>query len=196
LLNLPVDVVWVPDLSQLPLLNPSYSSIGPLPALYLNESLISSHPAAQLAKTLVERGLAVLALVALAPLLLLIGAAVKLSSPGPVLFRQQRHGRNGRIIEIWKFRTMYQHAGDPARQAPGPAPRVTPVGRLLRGGSPDAVPRRCNVLRGAMALVGPRPRAVLHTPSHRERIQTYMGRHRIAPGVTGLAQVSGLRGET
>lgn len=196
LLNLPVDVVWVPDLSQLPLLNPSYSSIGPLPALYLNESLISSHPAAQLAKTLVERGLAVLALVALAPLLLLIGAAVKLSSPGPVLFRQQRHGRNARIIEIWKFRTMYQHAGDPLRQATRHDPRVTPVGRLLRRSSLDELPQLFNVLRGDMALVGPRPHAVLHNLYYRERIQTYMARHRITPGITGLAQVSGLRGET
>lgn len=196
LLNLPVDVVWVPDLSQLSLLNPSYSAIGPLPALYLNESLASSHPAEQLAKTVLERGLAGLALLPLAPLLLLIGLAVKLSSPGPVLFRQQRHGCNGRIIEIWKFRTMYQHPDDQLLQATRHDPRVTPVGRLLRRTSLDELPQLFNVLRGDMSLVGPRPHAVLHNLYYSERIQAYMARHRIRPGITGLAQVCGYRGET
>lgn len=196
LLNLPVDVIWVPDLAHLPLLNPSYSAIGPLPALYLNETLMSSQPAASLAKTVVERCLAALALVLLAPLLLLIAVAVKLSSPGPVLFRQQRHGWNGRIIEIWKFRTMYQHQDDQVRQASRHDPRVTPVGRLLRRSSLDELPQLFNVLRGDMALVGPRPHAVLHNLYYSERIQAYMARHRIKPGITGLAQVNGHRGET
>ena len=196
LLNLPVDVIWVPDLTHLPLLNPSYSAIGPLPALYLNETLASSHPAASLAKTLMERCLAALALVPLAPLLLTIAVAVKLSSPGPVLFRQQRHGWNGRIIEIWKFRTMYQHPDDQVRQASRHDPRVTPVGRLLRRTSLDELPQLYNVLRGDMALVGPRPHAVLHNLYYCERIQAYAARHRIKPGITGLAQVNGHRGET
>lgn len=196
LLNLPVDVIWVPDLEQLPLLNPSYSAIGPLPALYLNETLASSHPAASLAKTLMERCLAALALVPLAPLLLTIAMAVKLSSPGPVLFRQQRHGWNGRIIEIWKFRTMYQHPDDQVRQATRLDPRVTPIGRLLRRSSLDELPQLFNVLRGDMALVGPRPHAVLHNLYYSDRIQAYMARHRIKPGITGLAQVNGHRGET
>lgn len=196
LLDLPVDVVWVPDLEDLPLVNPSYSAIGTLPALYLNESLSSSHPASQLAKTLLERSLVALALAALMPLMLLIGLAVRLSSPGPVLFRQQRHGRNGRIIEIWKFRTMYQHEDDQLRQATRHDPRVTPLGRWLRRSSLDELPQLFNVLRGDMALVGPRPHAVLHNLYYSDRIQAYMARHRIQPGITGLAQVSGYRGET
>lgn len=196
LLNVPVDVVWVPDLDQLPLLNPSYSAIGPLPALYLNETPASSRPGEVLVKSTVERCLAALALVSLAPLMLVIAMAVKLSSPGPVLFRQQRHGWNGRIIEIWKFRTMYQHPDDQLRQATRHDPRVTPVGRLLRRSSLDELPQLFNVVRGDMALVGPRPHAVLHNLYYSERIQAYMARHRIKPGLTGLAQVNGYRGET
>lgn len=196
LLELPVDVIWVPDLQQLPLLNPSCCPIGPLPALYLNETLVSSRPGAQLVKSLLERCLALLALVLTMPLLLVIALAVKLSSPGPVLFRQQRHGWNGRIIEILKFRTMYQHQDDQVRQATRHDARVTPVGRLLRRFSLDELPQLINVLRGDMALVGPRPHAVLHNFYYNERIQAYMARHRIKPGITGLAQVNGHRGET
>jgi putative colanic acid biosynthesis UDP-glucose lipid carrier transferase len=196
LLDLPVDVVWVPDLQHLPLLNPSCSTIGALPALYLNETLASSRPGAFLIKSLVERSLAATALLALTPLLLAIALAVKLSSPGPVLFRQQRHGWNGRVIEIWKFRTMYQHEDDQLRQATRHDPRVTPVGRFLRRSSLDELPQLFNVLRGDMALVGPRPHAVLHNLYYSELIHAYMARHRTRPGLTGLAQVNGFRGET
>jgi putative colanic acid biosynthesis UDP-glucose lipid carrier transferase len=196
LLDMSVDVVWIPDFGSMMLLNQSISEIERMPAIYLNESPISSHPAALLGKELMERTLAALAIVALSPLLIGAAIAVKLSSPGPVLFKQNRHGCNGEVIKVWKFRSMRVHDDSEVRQATRTDDRITRVGAFLRRSSIDELPQLFNVLFGEMALVGPRPHAVTHNLYYTGKVEAYMARHRLKPGITGLAQITGHRGET
>lgn len=196
LLDLNVDVVWIPDFSSMMLLNQSISQIEHFPAIYLNETPLSSHPAAALGKELFDRASALIALIILFPVMAAVAVAVKLSSPGPVFFRQPRHGCNGLIIMVWKFRSMRVHDDTVVKQATQNDSRVTRVGAFIRRTSIDELPQLINVLRGEMALVGPRPHAVAHNHYYGDKIIAYMARHRIKPGITGLAQISGLRGET
>ena len=153
------------------------------------------------AAAFIKRGedlvLGTLLLLACLPLLLGIAAAVKLDSPGPVIFRQRRHGLDGREIVVYKFRTMtVLEDGRELRQARSGDPRVTRVGALLRRLSLDELPQLVNVLQGRMSLVGPRPHALAHTELYRKLVNGYMIRHKVRPGITGWAQVNGLRGET
>ncbi|VVN11266.1 UDP-glucose:undecaprenyl-phosphate glucose-1-phosphate transferase [Pseudomonas fluorescens] len=196
LLDMNVDVVWIPDFSSLVLLNQSISEIERMPAFYLNESLISSHPGSLFCKDLFERTLAAVAIALLSPLLLAVAVAIKLTSPGPVLYKQNRHGCDGEVIRVWKFRSMRVHKDDEVRQATRDDDRVTPLGRFLRRSSIDELPQLFNVLFGAMALVGPRPHAVTHNIYYTGKVRAYMARHRLKPGITGLAQITGHRGET
>ncbi|MEM5387312.1 undecaprenyl-phosphate glucose phosphotransferase [Paraburkholderia phymatum] len=132
------------------------------------------------------------------PALLAIAIAVKISSPGPILFRQYRKGMNGEVFSIYKFRTMFHGADKPGIvvQARRGDTRVTRVGRFLRSTSLDELPQFLNVLKGEMSVVGPRPHAVEHDEYYKDLVQDYMFRYRIKPGVTGWAQVNGYRGET
>ncbi|WP_375741575.1 undecaprenyl-phosphate glucose phosphotransferase [Pseudomonas boanensis] len=196
LLDANVDVVWIPDLHSLKLLNHSVSDIEGLPAINLNESPLTSYPTAAFTKAVLDRSTALLAIIALSPLLLGTALAVKLSSPGPVLFKQKRHGWNGKVIKVWKFRSMRVHADTQVKQATREDPRITRVGRFIRRTSIDELPQLFNVLQGRMSLVGPRPHAVAHNDYYTGKIDAYMARHRIKPGITGLAQISGCRGET
>ena len=141
--------------------------------------------------------LATFAIVVLSPIMVLIAIAVKLSSPGPILFRQRRYGLNGHEITVYKFRSMtVLEDGDTIIQASRNDSRVTAVGKLLRKTSLDELPQFVNVLQGRMSIVGPRPHAVSHNEIYRKVIDGYMLRHKVKPGITGWAQVNGYRGET
>lgn len=138
-----------------------------------------------------------LALVALSPIMTVIAIAVKLSSPGPILFKQRRYGLNGQEIIVYKFRSMtVMEDGGAVIQATRGDRRITPVGGFLRKTSLDELPQFLNVWQGRMSLVGPRPHAVAHNEMYRKLISGYMLRHKVKPGITGWAQVNGCRGET
>jgi putative colanic acid biosynthesis UDP-glucose lipid carrier transferase len=148
-------------------------------------------------KRLEDVVLALLILVLISPILLCIAIAVKLSSPGPVIFRQRRYGLDGEEILVYKFRSMrVTEDGDKIEQARKNDDRVTPLGRILRKTSMDELPQFVNVLQGRMSIVGPRPHAVAHNELYRGLIKSYMVRHKVKPGITGWAQVNGFRGET
>jgi putative colanic acid biosynthesis UDP-glucose lipid carrier transferase len=135
-------------------------------------------------------------IIGLSPVLIASAIAVKLSSPGPLIYRQKRHGFNGEEITIFKFRSMTVHEDTEVKQAQKGDTRITKVGSFLRRSSIDELPQLFNVLQGSMSLVGPRPHAIAHNDYYSEKINKYMARHRIKPGITGLAQISGCRGET
>jgi putative colanic acid biosynthesis UDP-glucose lipid carrier transferase len=148
-------------------------------------------------KTASDFVLGALILAAIAPILAVIAVGVKLSSPGPVLFKQRRYGLDGRKIIVYKFRTMtVAEDGDVVRQATRNDSRITRFGAFLRRTSLDELPQFINVVQGRMSIVGPRPHAVAHNEMYRKLIRGYMIRHKVKPGITGLAQVNGLRGET
>lgn len=136
--------------------------------------------------------------VLVAPLMVIVALLIKLDSPGPVFFRQKRSGFNNNPIDVFKFRTMFHNPVPErdVRQAQRNDPRVTRVGRVLRRLSIDELPQLFNVQRGEMSLVGPRPHAIAHNDQYAAQIGDYLSRHRVQPGITGWAQVNGLRGET
>ena len=142
--------------------------------------------------------IAALLLILLLPVFAIIALAIKLDSQGPVFFRQKRYGFNNNPITVFKFRTMFTGPAEESSvpQARRNDPRVTRLGALLRRSSLDELPQLFNVLRGEMSLVGPRPHAVAHNEQYAKVIDDYLSRHRVKPGITGWAQINGLRGET
>lgn len=150
-----------------------------------------------LIKRLSDIVLATLILALISPLMLVIAAGVRFSSPGPIMFRQRRYGLNGEDIIVYKFRTMRVcEDGDHIEQAMENDQRTTPFGAFLRRTSLDELPQFFNVLQGRMSVVGPRPHAVAHNEMYRKLIKGYMVRHKVKPGITGLAQMNGMRGQT
>ncbi len=197
LLSANVDVIWAPDIFHLNLINHSVRELAGVPLISLSESPITNSTNA-LIKTVFDKVIAFAALITLAPLMLMVALLIKMTSTGPAIFKQKRDGWDGRVIEVWKFRSMYVHSepADKVTQAKDNDHRVTPIGRFLRRASIDELPQLINVLQGSMSLVGPRPHALAHNKSYSKKIDSYLSRHRIKPGITGLAQIKGLRGET
>lgn len=191
-----VNLRFIPDVRSLAMFDRHVVDLLGAPAINLMASPMT--PYALVQKALFDRLFAVFVLLALAPVMLSIAAAVKLSSRGPVLFTQRRKGADGRVFRIYKFRTMRVHAPNPGviRQATRDDPRVTRVGAFLRRTSLDELPQFVNVLRGEMSVVGPRPHAIEHDDQYRSIVDGYIHRYRIKPGITGWAQVNGFRGET
>ena len=188
-------VYFVPDVSAFDPIQAQVSSVAGVPVIAVCESPCCGWAA--FVKRVGDVVAATLGLVLLAPLLLLIALGVKLSSPGPVLFKQRRYGLDGKEIVVYKFRTMTcLEDGAVVRQAVRDDPRTTRFGAILRKYSLDELPQLVNVVQGRMSLVGPRPHAVAHNELYRKLIRGYMIRHKVKPGITGLAQVRGLRGET
>jgi len=189
-------VRYVPDLSMLALLNHLPSQVAGMTVIELNASPLAGPNT--LIKAFFDKLIACAALVALAPVFALIAIVIKLDSPGPVFFVQKRHGWDGKVIEVLKFRTMDHTSTDSqnVQQAQVNDPRITAVGGFLRKTSLDELPQFVNVLRGDMSVVGPRPHPVALNERYFNRINAYMQRHTVKPGITGWAQIHGYRGET
>lgn len=187
---------FVLDIFGLDLLNHSITDIAGFPVLNIRSTPMMGLN--RIVKAIEDRLLASFILLIISPVLLVIALAVKCTSKGPIFFKQQRLGWDGRIINIYKFRTMFVHQEDAGKitQATQDDQRITRLGKLLRRTSLDELPQFINVLQGRMSIVGPRPHALAHNELYKESIHTYMQRHRVKPGITGWAQVNGWRGET
>lgn len=195
LINIPVNMRFFPDLSDIRLLNHRMAQVVGLYSLELNYSPLDSSPL-RLIKNLEDRLLGGLLFIVFLPVMLLIAGLVKWKMGGPVLFKQYRHGIDGKRFRIYKFRSMKIHKAKSTQQACQNDPRITPLGAFLRRTSLDELPQLYNVLQGRMSLVGPRPHAMDHNKYYQGVIQNYMQRHRVKPGMTGWAQVNGYRGST
>lgn len=190
-----VNVHLVPDLLTFNLINSQTSLVGSVPTVSIYNSPIND--STMPVKEAEDFILAFMILMLIAIPMLFIALAIKLTSRGPVLFKQRRYGMGGEEIMVWKFRTMtVAEDGDIVTQATKNDIRITPLGRFLRRTSLDELPQFFNVLQGQMSIVGPRPHAVTHNELYRKVIDRYMLRHLVKPGITGWAQINGWRGET
>ncbi len=188
-------IYFVPDIFLFDLIQARMDTIGGMPVVAACETPF--YGISGLIKRATDIILALVILALILPLMLVIAIGVKMSSPGPVLFKQRRYGLDGKEIIVYKFRTMnVLEDGNVIKQATRNDGRVTQFGALLRQTSLDELPQFFNVLQGRMSVVGPRPHAVAHNEMYRRLIKGYMIRHKVRPGITGLAQVNGLRGET
>jgi putative colanic acid biosynthesis UDP-glucose lipid carrier transferase len=188
-------IYYAPDIFVFDLIQARTLDIAGIPVIAMLETPFSGY------RGVLKRTFDIICSIAmlpvLVPIMLTIAVLVRMSSPGPVIFRQRRYGLDGGEIIVYKFRTMtVTEDGPQIAQATENDPRITPIGRFLRRYSLDELPQLLNVLQGRMSLVGPRPHAVAHNEQYRKLIKGYMVRHKVLPGVTGWAQVNGCRGET
>ena len=188
-------IYFVPDVFGISIIQGRLHDINGVPVVGICETpFTGTH---RLIKRLSDVVLASLILVLIAPLMLAVAIGVKLSSPGPIIFKQRRNGLDGDEITVYKFRSMTaMDNGGVVVQAVKNDPRVTAFGAFIRRTSLDELPQFINVLQGQMSIVGPRPHAVAHNELYRQLIKAYMVRHKVKPGITGWAQVNGHRGET
>lgn len=190
-----IDIKWMPSLMDFELLNHRMQDFMGMPAVELNRP--PSLGVRGVLKGVFDRAFAAVVLTLLSPLLIVIALLIKRGSPGPAFFKQERLGLDGRVIHVYKFRSMRVHTEhETVTQAKKGDSRVTPIGAFLRRTSLDELPQFINVLRGEMSVVGPRPHAMAHNDIYKEQLDLYMLRHRVKPGITGWAQINGYRGET
>jgi putative colanic acid biosynthesis UDP-glucose lipid carrier transferase len=188
-------VYFVPNIFAFDLVQARCVAINGMPAFSICDSPLQGMSGVW--KRVFDVALASIALVLIWPVLLAVALAIKQTSPGPILFKQRRYGLNGERILVYKFRSMTVcEDGPKVAQATKQDCRITPLGAILRRTSLDELPQIFNVLEGKMSFVGPRPHAVAHNEAYRKLINGYMIRHKVRPGITGWAQVNGLRGET
>lgn len=188
-------VYFLPDIYIFDLMQAHVDKVGDVPVVSMVESPFTGLDGA--VKSIFDFVVALLILILLLPVMLCIALAVKITSPGPVIFKQRRYGLNGDDIIVYKFRSMtVSEDGAEVKQAKKNDQRVTKIGAFLRRTSLDELPQFINVLQGRMSIVGPRPHAVAHNEFYRKLIRGYMLRHKAKPGITGWAQVNGFRGET
>jgi putative colanic acid biosysnthesis UDP-glucose lipid carrier transferase len=190
-----VSVHYVPDLFVFDLLSSSLNNIRGIPVISIHDTPFYGVDGAM--KRVFDIIFSSFILIIIAVPLLLIAVSIRLTSPGPVLFKQRRYGFRGEEIIVWKFRSMnVLEDSEKVVQATKNDPRVTKLGAFLRRTSLDELPQFFNVLQGRMSVVGPRPHAVAHNEFYRGQVKGYMLRHKVKPGITGLAQINGYRGET
>jgi putative colanic acid biosynthesis UDP-glucose lipid carrier transferase len=190
-----VSIYYLPDMNVVDLMQSRMGQFMGMPVVAMCETPFYGYGG--LVKRITDVAFALAILTIAAPLMVLIAAAVKVTSRGPAIFKQRRYGLDGQEILVYKFRTMtVLEDGAQIHQATRTDSRITKFGRFLRRYSLDELPQIFNVLQGTMSLVGPRPHAVAHNEEYRQLIKGYMVRHKAPPGITGLAQINGCRGET
>jgi putative colanic acid biosynthesis UDP-glucose lipid carrier transferase len=188
-------IYFVPDIFITDLIQGRLGSVGDIPVVAVCETPFTGFDG--VIKRTSDIVLSSLTLILLLPLLLALALGVRLSSPGPIIFKQRRYGLDGKEILVYKFRSMTTcDDGNIVRQATKDDQRITRFGAFIRKTSLDELPQFLNVLQGRMSIVGPRPHAVAHNETYRKLIKGYMVRHKVRPGITGWAQVNGCRGET
>ena len=185
---------YIPDIFNFRLLNQSITQIAGFPVINLNGEAMSE--SSKVIKRIEDVTLSILIFIFIFPVLFIIAILIKLTSKGPILYKQERHGWDGKTIKVYKFRSMYYEPGASFKQATRGDSRITKVGSFIRRTSLDELPQFYNVLQGRMSIVGPRPHPVTMNHDYMDRIENYMQRHKVKPGITGWAQINGFRGET